>query len=151
MSYMYSMNSDLKREFILYFLFQLINSLRRARVKHSKPKLVSFASPIDLVLTFTTLWANSLSAGYREQPLPWLLIISGYLNALPYLPYLPFTVNPHYTDTRYNENIRYTDSLTGTETLSQGQLISNYVGTLLFNTSSNICFGYPKHIRFMNK
>ena len=29
------------------------------------------------------------------------------------------TVNPHYTDTRYNDKIHYTDDLTITETLSQ--------------------------------
>ena len=29
------------------------------------------------------------------------------------------TVNPHYTDTRYNDKIRYTDNLTSMETLSQ--------------------------------
>ena len=29
------------------------------------------------------------------------------------------TVNPHYTDSRYNDKIRYTDNLTSTETLSQ--------------------------------
>ena len=52
-------------------------------------------------------------------------------------------MNPHYTDTRYNNKICKTDSLTSTETLSQKvQLIRNYAGALLFNTSSNICFGY---------
>ena len=29
------------------------------------------------------------------------------------------TVNPYYTDTRYNDKIGYTDSLTSTETLSE--------------------------------
>ena len=33
--------------------------------------------------------------------------------------YIVGTVNPHYTDTRYNDKILYTDNLTSTETLSQ--------------------------------
>ena len=37
----------------------------------------------------------------------------------PVHPCFRYTVNPHYTDTRYNEQIRYTDNLSSTETLSQ--------------------------------
>ena len=37
------------------------------------------------------------------------------LNVFPF----PYTVNPHYTDTRYNNKFRYTDNLTSTETLSE--------------------------------
>ena len=53
---------------------------------------------------------------------------------------LPSTVNPHYTDTRYNSKIRYTDNLISMETLSQEVtvIIRNYAGALSFNTSSNI-------------
>ena len=45
-----------------------------------------------------------------------------------------FTVNPLYTDTWYNDKIRYTDNLTSMETLSKE--------VTLFDTSSNIRFGY---------
>ena len=34
------------------------------------------------------------------------------------------TVNPHYTDTRYNDKIRYTDNLTSMETLSQEVIVT---------------------------
>ena len=51
------------------------------------------------------------------------------------------TVNPLYTDTRYNDKIRYTDNLTSTKTLSQEVTVDqNLCRNILFNTSSNILF-----------
>ena len=54
------------------------------------------------------------------------------------------TVNPLYTETRYKDRIRYTDNLTSTETLSQEETVNQklLLGTLLFNISSNVFFGY---------
>ena len=52
------------------------------------------------------------------------------------------TGNHYYTDTRYNDKVRYTDNLTRTNENAFSKGDRNYTVALLFNTSSNICFGY---------
>ena len=55
------------------------------------------------------------------------------------------TVSPLYTETRYNDKNRYNDNLTSTETLSQEVIVNKKIMRehyLVFNTPSNICFGY---------
>ena len=52
------------------------------------------------------------------------------------------TVNPLYTDTRYNDKIRYNDNLSVTKPLlKKRRLMRNYAKTLQ-ESSSSICFGY---------
>ena len=52
------------------------------------------------------------------------------------------TVNPFYTDTRYNDKIRYNDNLNVTKpSLKRWRLMRNYAKTKI-KSSSNICFGY---------
>ena len=55
-----------------------------------------------------------------------------------------YTVNPHYTDTLYNDRTRYKSNLTGTKlSLKRCQLIRNYARIfILFNTSRSIYFEY---------
>ena len=52
------------------------------------------------------------------------------------------TVNPLYTDTRYNDKTRYNDNLNVTKTPLQGDSLWEILQDYCMKTSSNICFGY---------
>ena len=54
------------------------------------------------------------------------------------------TDDPLYTDTRYNNKIRYNDNLTAVKKplLKRQHLVTNYARILYLILSRNICFGY---------
>ena len=58
------------------------------------------------------------------------------------IKYTFITNNPLYTDTRYNDKIRYDDNLTVTKpSLKRSQLVTNYARILYLILLRNICFG----------
>ena len=59
-----------------------------------------------------------------------------------FLGIFTYTVNLLYTDTRYNDKIRYNDNLNVTKhSLKKLRLMRNYAKHCI-KSSSNICFGY---------
>ena len=53
------------------------------------------------------------------------------------------TVNPHYTDTRYGDKIRYTDNLTSIETLCQTETVNQKLcNSIIIQYFKQHIFGY---------
>ena len=64
------------------------------------------------------------------------------------------TVNPLYTDTGYNNKIRYNDNFNVTKPSLRRWKLTEIMQEYCINTSSNVCFGYLlqlPHLGYSNK